>query len=89
MQTKHLLLETNSVLANGTWYKIAVQTDGIYKLTYNNLSDLGINISNLACEKIRIFGNGGGMLPKYFDLILNKKVNKNISKDYPIKWEDI
>ena len=40
-------------------------------------------------SNICIKGPGGGMLPKYFDLILNKKVNKNISKDYPIKWEDI
>jgi len=56
--------KTNSVLANGNWYKIAVHTDGIYKLTHNNLSDLGINTSNLSCDKIRIFGNGGGMLSK-------------------------
>ena len=28
------------------------------------MSDLGINTSNLSCDKIRIFGNGGGMLPK-------------------------
>ena len=55
--------KTNSVLANGTWYKISVQQDGVYKITYSNLSDLGINTSNLSCSKIRIFGNGGGMLP--------------------------
>ena len=40
-------------------------------------------------SNICIKGPGGGILPKYFDLILNKKVNKNILKDYPIKWEDI
>ena len=55
---------TNSVLASGNWYKIAVQQDGIYKISYSNLSDLGINTSNLSCSDIRIFGNGGGMLPK-------------------------
>ncbi len=55
---------TNSVLANGNWYKIAVQQDGIFKISYSNLSDLGINTSNLSCSNIRVFGNGGGMLPK-------------------------
>ena len=56
--------KTNSVLASGNWYKIAVQEDGVYKISYSNLSDLGINTSNLSCNKIRIFGSGGGMLPK-------------------------
>jgi hypothetical protein len=55
---------TNSVLASGNWHKIAVQQDGVYKISYSNLSDLGINTSNLSCSDIRIFGNGGGMLPK-------------------------
>ena len=54
----------NSTLASGNWYKIAVQQDGVYKITHSNLSDLGINTSNLSCNKIRIFGGGGGMLPK-------------------------
>ena len=56
--------KTSSVLASGNWYKVAVQQDGVYKITHTNLSDLGINTSNLSCNKIRIFGNGGGMLPK-------------------------
>ena len=55
--------KTNSVLASGNWYKIAVQEDGVYKISYSNLSNLGINTSNLSCSRIRIFGNGGGMLP--------------------------
>ena len=55
---------TNSTLSSGNWYKIAVQQDGVYKITHSNLSDLGINTSNLSCNKIRIFGGGGGMLPK-------------------------
>ena len=54
----------SSVLASGNWYKIAVQQDGVYKITQSNLSDLGVNTSNLSCNKIRIFGSGGGMLPK-------------------------
>lgn len=55
--------QSASVLASGNWYKIAVQQDGVYKLSHSNLSALGVNTSNLSCSNIRIFGNGGGMLP--------------------------
>lgn len=43
-----------------------------------------INRSNL-----EIKGPSGGILPKYIDIILGKKVNKNIEKEFPIRWEDI
>ena len=36
-----------------------------------------------------IKGPGGGLLPKYFELAINRIVKKNILKDTPIKWEDI
>ncbi len=53
-----------SVLENGTWIKIAVQTTGIYKISYEDLSKYGINPSGLDPRNFRIFGNGGGMLPE-------------------------
>lgn len=52
----------NSVLQNGTWYKIGIQTDGIYKLSYTFLQNLGINVSAINPQNIRIYGNGGEML---------------------------
>ena len=55
--------QQSSVLKSGNWYKIAVTEDGIYQITYDDFQNLGINISNLEVEKIRLFGNGGGMLP--------------------------
>ncbi|MGD0711911.1 MAG: type IX secretion system sortase PorU, partial [Bacteroidales bacterium] len=67
----------HSVLDSGTWYKIAVTDNGIYKLTYNDLKNLGINVSSLNPKNIRIYGNGGGMLPeansgfRYDDLVEN------------------
>lgn len=54
----------NSVLASGAWYKIAVQQDGIYKLTYEQLRDMGMNVSGVNPKNLRVYGNGGGMLPK-------------------------
>ena len=54
----------NSVLHTGTWYKIGLQTDGIYKLSYSFLQKIGINMTALNPQNIRIYGNGGVMLPE-------------------------
>lgn len=67
----------NSVLATGTWYKVAVQFTGIHKVTYADLSAMGLNPGSLDPRNIRIYGNGGGMLPekcsafRYDDLMEN------------------
>lgn len=34
-----------------------------------------------------IKGPGGGILPKYIDIIVGKKANQNIDIDYPITWK--
>jgi len=52
----------NSVLATGTWYKIAVNNTGLHKVTYNDLKNLGVPVANLRSSSIALFGNGGGML---------------------------
>jgi hypothetical protein len=56
----------NSVLieGSGTWYKISVSKDGIYKIDKSFLESCGINTSNLNPNDINIFGNGEGMLPE-------------------------
>jgi len=54
----------NSVLNSGNWYKLAVTNAGVYKIDLAFLSSLGINTSNLASNSIRLFGNGGAMLPE-------------------------
>ncbi|MCB0821390.1 MAG: type IX secretion system sortase PorU [Bacteroidales bacterium] len=58
---------TNSVLAQGNWYKMSVDRSGVFKLTYQNLSDLGMNVSTLDPRNIRIYGMKGGMLPENID----------------------
>ncbi len=55
---------TESVLQNGDWYKIKVSKSGIYKIDRNLLQSLGINVNSLNPKTIRIFGNGGKMLPE-------------------------
>lgn len=54
----------NSVLATGDWYKIFIGESGIYRLTYDDLKKLGVNMNGLKPDMIRIFGNGGLMLPE-------------------------
>jgi len=64
-----------SVMASGDWYKIGLSETGIYKLTYSDLNSLGINVSGLDPRTIRIYHNGGGVLPelnaetRYDDLV--------------------
>jgi len=54
----------NSVLANGTWYKFAVDATGVFKIDVGFLKNLGINTTNLKASDIRVFGNGAAMLPQ-------------------------
>lgn len=54
----------DSVLKNGTWYKIAVTEEGVYKITYDNLIEYGINVHNINPKNISLFGNEAGLLPE-------------------------
>ena len=40
-------------------------------------------------EDIIIKGPGGGILPKYIDVVVGRSVRKDIKKDHPIIWEKI
>jgi hypothetical protein len=53
----------NSVLANGNWYKFYVEETGVYRLTYAFLSQLGLNLSGINSDQIKIYSHGGAMLP--------------------------
>ncbi|MFZ4614024.1 MAG: type IX secretion system sortase PorU [Bacteroidia bacterium] len=71
---------SNSVLVTGTWYRIGVPSDGMYKLDYKFLSDIGIDMATLNPQYIRLYGNGGKQLPfsnsvaRFDDLIENSIV---------------
>lgn len=55
-----------SVLNSGNIYKFGVAQNGIYKLDYNFLkNELGISdLDNIDPRSIRLYGNGGYMLPE-------------------------
>ena len=54
----------NSVLSTGKWFKISTNKTGIYKLNYSSILSLGMSVDNLQISSIKLYGNGGGMLPK-------------------------
>lgn len=68
---------TESVLNSGTFYKFSVVQPGIYKITYTALMGMGIDVEEINPKDIRIYGNGGQMLPeansspRYDDLFEN------------------
>ncbi|OFX49865.1 MAG: hypothetical protein A2046_16090 [Bacteroidetes bacterium GWA2_30_7] len=75
-ETKSLKSRTytsSSVLSAGRWIKIKILEDGIYKISYDDLINMGFEIP----ENIHVYGNGGLMLSemnnvsRYDDLIDN------------------
>lgn len=53
----------SSNLKSGSWYRFAVDTTGVHKLSKNFLNSLGINTSTLNPKTIKIYGHGGKSLP--------------------------
>lgn len=64
---------TNSVLAQGNWFKFKINETGVYKLDKSFLTQLGIP-ADVDPRTIKVYGYGGDMLPlanddnHYFDL---------------------
>ena len=54
---------SNSILATGDWYRFYIDKSGVYKITKDFLQQLGINMNGINPKKIKIYGNGGKMLP--------------------------
>ncbi len=51
--------KSNSVLSSGNWVKIAIPKRGVYKISYEELKELGFDNP----EQVRVFGNDFGQLP--------------------------
>lgn len=54
---------SSSVLTTGNWKRFYVQKSGVYKITKAFLNDLGFNANSINPTKIKIYGNGGRMIP--------------------------
>ena len=54
----------HSVLSEHTWYRLAVTQEGACQLDYATLQEMGIDMSSLNPNQIRLFGNPCGALPE-------------------------
>ncbi len=54
----------SSVLSDGNWFRVCLDKEGVYRLTHQDLEELGMNPSQVDKATIQIYGNGGGMLPE-------------------------
>lgn len=62
IQKKSSSTTLNSVLRSGDWHKLAILNDGVYKISYSFLKQMGVDVSNLNSNWLNIYGNGVGLL---------------------------
>ncbi len=68
---------SNSVLSSGSWLKVGVPQNGLYKITYSQIQSAGLIGGSVPSDNLQLFGNGGGTLPeenskfRYDDLFEN------------------
>lgn len=62
--SKRLRKVDNSVLASGKWVRFEAPEEGIYKITRDMLSSYGIDANSVDPRTIKIYNNGGKMLPE-------------------------
>ncbi len=55
---------SQSVLAEGSIYKFATDQDGVYRLDYVFLEQIGLNPTTFDPQNIGIYGHGAGTLPE-------------------------
>ncbi|EDP97681.1 type IX secretion system sortase PorU [Kordia algicida OT-1] len=74
---KNTAAVTSSVLASGNFYRFSVQESGIHRISADFLNQIGLNTGNINPRKIKIYGNGGRMIPhvnsenEYYDVTEN------------------
>jgi Peptidase family C25 len=60
----HVLQAQNAVLSEGRCFKIGITQTSVYKIDASFLKKLGLNPSDINPKNLRLFGNGGAMLPQ-------------------------
>ncbi|MEW4925042.1 type IX secretion system sortase PorU [Algibacter sp. 2305UL17-15] len=54
---------SNSALSSGDWYKFYIDTTGVFRLSKGFLQGLGVNVNTIDPRTLKIYGNGGRMIP--------------------------
>ncbi len=52
-------VSSTSTLSNGTWYRFEAPDEGMYRISRDKLSELGIDAGNIDPRTIKIYNNGG------------------------------
>lgn len=55
---------SNSVLSDGKIYKVAIDQTGVYRVTYDYLNSLGVDVNNINPKNISIYTNNGRPAPE-------------------------
>jgi hypothetical protein len=76
-QTKDFALTSVLKEGSGTWFKISVKNDAIYKIDKAFLESCGINTNGLNPDHINIYGNGDGKLPELNSISRTDDLAKN------------
>lgn len=86
----NLSLNISQILGTGIkkiqpseYYNINLQRKSLYANRDLNIGEI-LNIDDVVIK-----GPGGGILPKYLDIVIGRTIRKKIEKDYPITWEII
>lgn len=74
---------SSSVLATGSWRKFAIDTSGVFKITPQFLSSIGVDLRGVNPETIKIYGTGGQALP-----LLNQENRFYDIPEVPVKLID-
>ena len=67
----------HSVLSSGNWYKFAVTHTGIHIITYEDLAAAGMDVASLEPGNLRVYGNGGGVLPELNSALRQDDLREN------------
>ncbi|MEA2042954.1 MAG: type IX secretion system sortase PorU [Bacteroidota bacterium] len=70
----------NSVLSTGSWVRVPISKTGLYKLSYSDLSSMGL----ANAENVRVFGNDIGLL----SMRVNNTDPDDLSENNILKTDD-
>ncbi|MBN2637820.1 MAG: type IX secretion system sortase PorU [Bacteroidales bacterium] len=73
---KQALVTDHCVLATGSWFKIRINKSGIYKITYDELKNMGFPLDGSSAD-IALYGNGGGVLPEQNNIPVPEDLTEN------------
>lgn len=73
----NLAFAQNSVLAEGQWYKVGIEDNGIYKLSYQDFIQMGFDAENIDPQKIQVFGNTESVLPEPNNILVPTDLVEN------------